>query len=592
MAERPRITDQFDPEQIYQIIEEYLSVVGRRQYIGARYVPIFGRVGEDSIEWDNTAPYEPLTIVLYQGNSYTSRQYVPTGIEIDNQAFWANTGNYNAQIEAYRREVANAIERVSFIEDSLPIESFTSENTVKDYIDNSIDELEESTESAYDRLRTNTLFGAKEQIYVGRLSVYDDVANKYGQGMCLMNDTTMLCARSNADKTTCIIQKVNLSTLVIAETYTNNALGHCNDICYDKERNVIYAVSGELPYMYVLDASNMQTIDTKMLTHEVDTVFMNGDNLYVGSINGRSVTVYSVDGDYQLNEFASITKTKIDQSVIQVLRMDDDYIYALNGAYDTQSIDVYKHDGTFVNSIQFGNNIFYFHVQEYQAFDIDESGDIYLFGNGSYLCNRGCANVITVLNISGSKSNRFEYDVQISRNARVNGTKNANYTIAPTGETQTQFPSLDEGIAFASTFGCGVYVESDCFIVGNGTGYLQSIGDVYINGNNHKITVGLADYGSTYECEGGNITFDNATIDNIGQGSSFRLYNGNARFVGCKIDFTNYTNVAPLRFNYSNVLFNSTCDVVGTSHNILTNDCFVIAPTVIPTQYQTYRNTI
>lgn len=71
-----------------------------RQYIGARYVPLFA----DPAEWDNTKTYEPLTIVLHKGNSYTSRQYVPTGIDITNNDYWALTGNYNAQIEAYRAE--------------------------------------------------------------------------------------------------------------------------------------------------------------------------------------------------------------------------------------------------------------------------------------------------------------------------------------------------------------------------------------------------------------------------------------------------------------------------------------------------------
>lgn len=74
------------------------------QYIGSRYVPIFGRAGEDSIDWDNSKPYEPLTIVLYQGNSYTSRQFVPSGIDISNGDFWAQTGDYNAQVEQYRQE--------------------------------------------------------------------------------------------------------------------------------------------------------------------------------------------------------------------------------------------------------------------------------------------------------------------------------------------------------------------------------------------------------------------------------------------------------------------------------------------------------
>lgn len=71
------------------------------QYIGARYVPLFA----EPTEWDNTRQYEPLTIVTHNGNSYTSRQFVPTGIEITNEAFWALTGNFNAQIEQYRKEV-------------------------------------------------------------------------------------------------------------------------------------------------------------------------------------------------------------------------------------------------------------------------------------------------------------------------------------------------------------------------------------------------------------------------------------------------------------------------------------------------------
>lgn len=95
----------FSPEEIGQIIEQFIETVGTRQYIGARYVPIFGRRGEQSIEWDNSAPYEPLTIVLYQGNSYTSRQYVPAGVDITNADFWAATGTYNAQIAAYVAQV-------------------------------------------------------------------------------------------------------------------------------------------------------------------------------------------------------------------------------------------------------------------------------------------------------------------------------------------------------------------------------------------------------------------------------------------------------------------------------------------------------
>lgn len=95
----------FTDEEIKEILE-LVQHDKHTQYIGARYVPLFGRKDETTVEWDNTAPYEPLTIVLHAGNSYTSRQYVPTGIDIANESYWALTGNYNAQVEQYRRETA------------------------------------------------------------------------------------------------------------------------------------------------------------------------------------------------------------------------------------------------------------------------------------------------------------------------------------------------------------------------------------------------------------------------------------------------------------------------------------------------------
>lgn len=82
------------------------------QYIGARYVPLFA----DPMQWDSTKTYEPLTIVYNGGNSYTSRQYVPAGIQIDDDAYWALTGNYNAQIEQYRTEVARCDGRIKVVE--------------------------------------------------------------------------------------------------------------------------------------------------------------------------------------------------------------------------------------------------------------------------------------------------------------------------------------------------------------------------------------------------------------------------------------------------------------------------------------------
>lgn len=81
-----------------------------RQYIGARYVPAFYN-GNNGIEWESGVFYEPLTIVGYLGSSYTSRKPVPSSIgnPRNNAEYWAETGNYNAQIQEYIDIVLNNI---------------------------------------------------------------------------------------------------------------------------------------------------------------------------------------------------------------------------------------------------------------------------------------------------------------------------------------------------------------------------------------------------------------------------------------------------------------------------------------------------
>ena len=71
------------------------------EYTGMRYVPVFA----DPLEWSGANSYEPLEIVIHQGSSYTSKTFVPVGIDISDTRYWALTGNYNAQVEQYRQEV-------------------------------------------------------------------------------------------------------------------------------------------------------------------------------------------------------------------------------------------------------------------------------------------------------------------------------------------------------------------------------------------------------------------------------------------------------------------------------------------------------
>ena len=105
----------FTPQQIEEFLREFFDMVGARQYIGARYVPIFGRAGEGTIEWDDGAPYEPLTVVMHQGVSYVSRRYVPTGIQVSDTTYWVQTYRFDAQVEQYRQEVLAMQDQVDAI---------------------------------------------------------------------------------------------------------------------------------------------------------------------------------------------------------------------------------------------------------------------------------------------------------------------------------------------------------------------------------------------------------------------------------------------------------------------------------------------
>ncbi len=88
-----------------------------REYIGARYVPIFA----DPIQWDSTLSYEPLTVVMNLGTSYVSRQSVPSGIAIDNETYWLRWADYNAEIEEYIRQVQQYSRQSDTLNNALPI---------------------------------------------------------------------------------------------------------------------------------------------------------------------------------------------------------------------------------------------------------------------------------------------------------------------------------------------------------------------------------------------------------------------------------------------------------------------------------------
>lgn len=154
------------------------------QYIGARYVPLFAT----PLEWDSNKTYEPLTIVYNEGNSYTSRQFVPTGILLTNEAYWARTGNYNAQIEQYRSEVAKVSGDVSANTAAIEAESARAKKAEQSNASAIATETSRATEAEagkapIDHASAETTYGIGSDVNYGHVKLYDAVGAQRDGGI-------------------------------------------------------------------------------------------------------------------------------------------------------------------------------------------------------------------------------------------------------------------------------------------------------------------------------------------------------------------------------------------------------------------------
>ena len=53
-------------------------------YVGMRYVPVFA----EPPQWNISRQYENLMMVTNEGETYISKEFVPTGIELTNEEYW------------------------------------------------------------------------------------------------------------------------------------------------------------------------------------------------------------------------------------------------------------------------------------------------------------------------------------------------------------------------------------------------------------------------------------------------------------------------------------------------------------------------
>lgn len=159
-----------------------------RQYVGARYVPkIMG-------EWNKALQYEALSVVTYMGNSFTSKVPVPANVEINNTDYWVNTGNYNAQVEEYRKETLAAKELANNTNSDLQTFKKNQTNTNTEFnkkIDLTTSALNELKNVVFDGNTPSVITVAKSG---GRFHTINE-AITFAKGYCSRNNrvTILIC---------------------------------------------------------------------------------------------------------------------------------------------------------------------------------------------------------------------------------------------------------------------------------------------------------------------------------------------------------------------------------------------------------------
>lgn len=238
------------------------------QYIGSRYVPVFA----DPAEWNSTRTYEPLTIVLHDGNSYTSKQFVPVGIDITNDDYWAETGNYNAQIEQYRQEVLAYNDKI---------------DSAKQYANN-INIIQSPSLQPYGAFN-NTSYSSGNT-----------------QGGCgFLIDTTEYVIRAYK------IDNNNNPIITLVNTATNKTIvkndltyGHCNDMCFNETTKYIYILNNYTkPYQVGMFDTTLHLIKTFTLGANVWSLCYDPNNdVYYGMGDNY---IYTFDTNFNVTKQVS-----------------------------------------------------------------------------------------------------------------------------------------------------------------------------------------------------------------------------------------------------------------------------------------------
>lgn len=276
-----------------------------RQYVGARYVPkIMG-------EWDKNIPYEALSIVTYKGNSFTSKIPVPAKVDIGDETYWISTGNYNVQIEEYRKETLEAKQLANNTNTDLQTFKKNQTNTNNE-INNKID----LTTSALNKLKNDVFDGDTPSIITvakngGRFHTINE-AITFAKKYCERNKRVTILIYAGVYKESIVLTEnpgIDLVGIGMPEIISDAAYPNGPAYIYgDTYIEGIYFHSiGENSYAFHLDGSTDTSYGTSVNVVNCKFVSDNQPALGCGCTRGCSYTFinclfYGTDGIYLHNE--------------------------------------------------------------------------------------------------------------------------------------------------------------------------------------------------------------------------------------------------------------------------------------------------
>ena len=334
-----------------------------REYIGARYVPVFA----DPVTWNQTSAYEALTMVTWEGATYTSRQPVPAGVDINNTNYWIVTGNYNAQVENYRQEVQRLAQDVAAFDGEVDAETLARQQADEQLATDIANEVlaregadeqlatdianevlaregaDEQLENDIEVLNNKNIFsskvlkGAYPIFRLERESKYSVQGNTYFeiQGIPYyavskldITDTTYDSGGNCTE-----IDIINLNTNVSTPLY--GEFRHCNQIVFDSDTNKLIVsgarsgIDGHLKCIFVNVANPAtpfieQTYDLTSLTEDdIIAVSPYGDGTFIawarpkfnGVENNSFIRVYKINASFSsVTELFTVPKPESDWS--------------------------------------------------------------------------------------------------------------------------------------------------------------------------------------------------------------------------------------------------------------------------------------